>query len=611
MWKPGEHVFESEFTIRALAGSGGCADVYRAHWRHGGHDVALKVPARFRLAETSPGVFETRTEDQELVKQVLNECRMWARCPRHPLLTEFRTFRNKGSVVALVTEWVDGITLEAAVQDRFSELWSHPGTRAAKIGLDILDALALIHKAGVMHLDLTPRNILLSHDLKKLKVTDFGLSSHRSDGRTSPWGWSPGFAAPEVLRGEQPSAKADLFSWGMMMLFLAGQRHAPTRSLGMVSDEDLQRMCGDATEVHQQLRGRTSNAERRFNTFEPALWSLVLECVAPDAGDRPEAAVAAERLRDILHKRTGRVPPRPSAARPPDQELVEAFDGIERGEMAGIELAVALSKGRATGILVPDASGVPWIAHKLNLHADLKNHAGLREHFAVLERICRDLTKTAHKAQWEPLLLAALLSLVEKARKRNESRLLDTIREMLKPEGQASVALSEEAIQRVLDRVVEAEIAMRQVALSPLSRETPCDDDVFVIEDPKHIEQILCQALRDPCDPKCRSALRRGARAVEQLKASVACGRGSPQPVKDLLDNLSTAIAGAESGRTYLEATRRDVGDAEEVKGAVRGLGRLITRSIDPTDSASRSRVWSRCRDLQRAILSSDPPHQP
>lgn len=611
MWKPGESVFDGEFTIRALAGSGGCADVYRAHWRRGGgHDVALKVPSRFRLAETSPGVFETRTEDKELVKQVLNECRMWARCPRHPMLTEFRTFRNKGSVVALVTEWVDGITLEAAVQDRFSELWSHPGTRAAKIGLDILDALALIHKAGVMHLDLTPRNILLSHDLKKLKVTDFGLSSHRSDGRTSPWGWSPGFAAPEVLRGEQPSAKADVFSWGMVMLFLAGARHAPTRSLGMVSAKDLQRMCGDATEVQQQLRGRTSNAERRFDTFGPALWSLVLECLAPNPDKRPEAADAARRLRQIIGERTRDTPPEVLAPEPPNQDLIERLDRLARGEKEWVRLAEKKEMARAKGVLVDnEPNECRWILFKLNEHAWLGNYPGLEDHFAVITNLAKSMA-----GNWSDehvgLVLQTLFALVEQAEACREPRLLQAVRDMLgfRPE---DVGLTPESIQQVLDRAERAEQAIWRSNNSAANPKPSSDDTLLVIEDPMHIKQILCQALLGLCDSANRSALRRVARAVEQLKATVACGRGSPQPVKDLLENLSTAIAGVEAGRRFRQATRRDASDAEQVKGAVRGLGRLITRSMDPTDSASRSRVWSRCRDLQRAILSSDPPHQP
>jgi len=72
------------------------------------------------------------------------------------------------------------------------------------------------------------------------------------------------------------------------------------------------------------------------------------------------------------------------------------------------------------------------------------------------------------------------------------------------------------------------------------------------------------------------------------------------KPLKDAIDDAETEVVGDENARS-------DAIDAALVKGAVRGLGRLITKSIDSTEDADRRRVLSRCRDLERALLPKIP----
>jgi serine/threonine protein kinase len=112
----------------------------------------------------------------------------------------------------LVMEYLPSRSLATVLAER----GPLPPTEVARIGAQIADALTAVHEAGIVHGDVKPGNVLLTDD-GVAKLTDFGVS--RASWDTSATGGgavagTPGYFAPEVARGGDPTPASDVFSLG-------------------------------------------------------------------------------------------------------------------------------------------------------------------------------------------------------------------------------------------------------------------------------------------------------------------------------------------------------------------------------------------------------------
>jgi serine/threonine-protein kinase len=142
----------------------------------------------------------------------------------------------------------------------------------------VADALAVAHRAGVVHGNLVPGNVIVGP--AGVKVTDFGLwalrdhlaSAHRRD---APWHSVLSYAAPERLSGEPPSPAADMYSLGVLFVAcLSGIAPGGTAGASPVMDPE--------------------------DSVTPSLASLWAACLGANPRERPSAAHAAFMSRQIL-----------------------------------------------------------------------------------------------------------------------------------------------------------------------------------------------------------------------------------------------------------------------------------------------------------------------
>ena len=133
----------------------------------------------------------------------------------------FETF-DEGAEIYIVTELVEG----GELFDRIVSKTSYNEREARDLIKLLLDTLAYMHQKGVVHRDLKPENLLLcsESDDSAIKIADFGfakrvteLSSHETACGT------PGYVAPEILRGDPYGTEVDIWSMGVICyVLLAG-----------------------------------------------------------------------------------------------------------------------------------------------------------------------------------------------------------------------------------------------------------------------------------------------------------------------------------------------------------------------------------------------------
>ena len=188
-------------------GTGGMGTVYAGVGRRGRY-TAIKV-IREELTE-DPGLRERFTREIRLLGRVESRC-----------VPALLGSGRDGGVPWLVTEFVPGLSLSAHVREH----GPLPPNLLRGLAGGVAEALVAAHTAGIVHRDLKPGNVVLAPDGPK--VLDFGIARAIDETaltRTGGLVGTPGWIAPEVLRGAPATPAADLFGWGALVAFAATGR---------------------------------------------------------------------------------------------------------------------------------------------------------------------------------------------------------------------------------------------------------------------------------------------------------------------------------------------------------------------------------------------------
>ncbi|MFI7500390.1 serine/threonine-protein kinase [Streptomyces sp. NPDC049687] len=198
-------------------GSGGMGRVWRAHDELLHRGVAIK--------ELTAALYVSESEQAILLARTRAEARAAARINHSAVVTVHDVLEHDGRPW-IVMELVEGRSLADAVKEdgRIEPV------EAARIGLWVLRALRAAHSAGVVHRDVKPGNVLLSHDGRVL-LTDFGIAQIEGDTtitRTGEVVGSVDYLAPERVRGQDPGPSSDLWALGAT-LYTAVEGRSPFR----------------------------------------------------------------------------------------------------------------------------------------------------------------------------------------------------------------------------------------------------------------------------------------------------------------------------------------------------------------------------------------------
>ncbi|MBU8858864.1 MULTISPECIES: serine/threonine-protein kinase [unclassified Micromonospora] len=298
-------------------GQGGMGRVWKARDEVLHRDVAIKelVPP--------PGL--TPEERREMRERSLREARAIARLNNVNVVRIFDVLRTDGDPW-IVMEYVASKSL----QDTIAEDGPVSAAKAVEIGLGVLNALKAAHKAGIMHRDVKPGNVLLGED-GRVVLTDFGLATIPGDPNVTRTGMvlgSPAYISPERARDGTAGPEADLWSLGAT-LYAAVEGKSPYARPSAIAT-----LAALATEPMPP--------PRNAGPLKPVLQGLLRK----DPDERITAEVAERMLRKAAGRRAKSISlldgvrrPGPNGPRVPRPPLVPAPRPADQAERAASGIA--------------------------------------------------------------------------------------------------------------------------------------------------------------------------------------------------------------------------------------------------------------------------------
>ena len=198
----------SRYQLLRRIGAGGMGEVWEAEDTVLGRRVAVKV---VDLARTG----DRRRE--EIRERAMREGRAAAQID-HPRTVRVFDIVDDPDHLYLVMELVTATQLDDAIRDD----GPLDPRAAAQVGVQVAEALGAAHRAGVVHRDVKPGNVMVLAD-GSVKLADFGIATIKEDPDLTATGLvmgTPKFLSPEAARGERATAASDLWGLGALLHFV-------------------------------------------------------------------------------------------------------------------------------------------------------------------------------------------------------------------------------------------------------------------------------------------------------------------------------------------------------------------------------------------------------
>mmetsp|Transcript_85664 Transcript_85664/g.170036 ORF Transcript_85664/g.170036 Transcript_85664/m.170036 type:complete len:712 (-) Transcript_85664:138-2273(-) len=276
--------FSSRFKVHhTQIGSGSNAVVYPARTLRS-KDQAVRYAAKVARSKEGPKEAKSDSEAKaRLGKEVEMEVQMLAAVQGHPNILRFHGLfcgnqkaNSPDPNWAVVSELCSaGDLFSAAVRVKYTESMCKPLVR------DLLLALAHVHQCGVVHRDVKPENVLMGSNGRPV-LSDFGIACKVSDSKEMRRQCgSPGYAAPELLKGRPYGTKIDVFGTGSLFFFCLARKvpfegknltHTLSRTLQCVVDFSMSSV---------------------FTCISDECRDMILSLLTKEESDRPSAEKAS------------------------------------------------------------------------------------------------------------------------------------------------------------------------------------------------------------------------------------------------------------------------------------------------------------------------------
>ncbi|AXI86304.1 Stk1 family PASTA domain-containing Ser/Thr kinase [Streptomyces griseoincarnatus] len=301
-------VLDGRYRVEARIAVGGMATVYRALDTRLDRILALKV------------MHPSLASDAGFVERFIREARSVARLA-HPNVVQVFDQGTDGGYVYLAMEYIPGCTLRDVLRER--------GALQARAALDILEpvlaALGAAHRAGFVHRDMKPENVLIGDD-GRVKVADFGLV-RSVDTVTHSTGTVLGtvsYLAPEQIEHGTADPRVDVYACGILLYeMLTGEKPHDGDSPAIV--------------LYKHLHDDVPPPSAVVPGLAPVLDSLVGAATARDAAVRPADAVA---LFALTREARGRLTDEQLDAMPPQALSAEHDNADDRTSVIPRSLTV-------------------------------------------------------------------------------------------------------------------------------------------------------------------------------------------------------------------------------------------------------------------------------
>ena len=212
-----------DYTIEEVLGHGGFGIVYKARHNELDHVVAIKEYLPSELAVREGATIRAKNAECEThfaagLRRFGEEAKALIELQQHPSIVDCREFFPANGTAYLVMEYVEGLPLSELLRQR--EAAGQPFTESdlLAIGIPLAEGLAHIHRAGVIHQDIKPANILVRRSDQQPVLIDFGAAKQAiAEHSRSIAPYTEGYAAPEQVADGQVGPWTDLYGFGAVL----------------------------------------------------------------------------------------------------------------------------------------------------------------------------------------------------------------------------------------------------------------------------------------------------------------------------------------------------------------------------------------------------------